>query len=82
MLSGQPNVYTKSLWNDVRVYLEQEVPKVTIGDITDFSTFFSAVIDERSFDKHHPILKQQSKVEILSLVEIAIKVLAGLFIQP
>ena len=47
----------KSLWNDVRAYLEQEVPKITIGDITDFSNFFSAVIDERSFDKHASYLE-------------------------
>ena len=47
----------KSLWSGVREYLEREVTEITVGDVTDFSNFFSAVIDERAFDKHASYLE-------------------------
>lgn len=39
----------KSLWKEVKERLVAEVKSITIGDVTDFSNFMSAVIDKSSF---------------------------------
>jgi 1-pyrroline-5-carboxylate dehydrogenase len=39
----------KSLWDDVRERLAEEVPRIRVGDVTDFENFMGAVIDGASF---------------------------------
>ena len=39
-----------SLWNDVRQYVGEMLSTIKMGDVTDFSNFVNAVIDEASFD--------------------------------
>jgi 1-pyrroline-5-carboxylate dehydrogenase len=39
----------KSLWDDVRERLADEVPRIRVGDVTDFENFMGAVIDGASY---------------------------------
>lgn len=41
----------ENLWDDVKKYMEEDLKKITVGDVEDFSNFVNAVIDEDSFDK-------------------------------
>jgi 1-pyrroline-5-carboxylate dehydrogenase len=41
----------ENLWPDVKKYMEEDLKKITVGDVEDFSNFVNAVIDEDSFDK-------------------------------
>lgn len=41
----------ENLWPDVKKYMEDDLSKITVGDVEDFSNFVNAVIDEESFDK-------------------------------
>ncbi|MEM9858767.1 MAG: L-glutamate gamma-semialdehyde dehydrogenase [Bacteroidota bacterium] len=40
-----------NLWSDVQDYLMEDIKSIKMGGTEDFSNFFNAVIDERSFDK-------------------------------
>jgi 1-pyrroline-5-carboxylate dehydrogenase len=39
----------KSIWDDVRERLADEVPRIRVGDVTDFENFMGAVIDGASY---------------------------------
>ena len=39
-----------SVWNRIEAKYVEEVGKITVGDVADFSTFIGAVIDKKSFD--------------------------------
>jgi 1-pyrroline-5-carboxylate dehydrogenase len=39
----------KSIWDDVRERLANEVPRIRVGDVADFENFMGAVIDGASF---------------------------------
>ncbi len=41
----------QNLWPDVKKYMEDDLKKIKVGDVEDFSNFVNAVIDEDSFDK-------------------------------
>jgi 1-pyrroline-5-carboxylate dehydrogenase len=48
--SASSRVYLpKSLWDDVRERLADEVPRIRVGDPADFENFMGAVIDSASF---------------------------------
>ncbi|MEQ8243271.1 L-glutamate gamma-semialdehyde dehydrogenase [Fulvivirga sp.] len=50
--SAASRVYVPSnLWDDVKKYLVEDLKSIKMGPTEDFSNFFNAVIDERSFDK-------------------------------
>ncbi|MDX1671307.1 MAG: L-glutamate gamma-semialdehyde dehydrogenase [Balneolaceae bacterium] len=40
----------KSCWDEFEEKLEQEVQKIKVGDVQDFTTFMGAVIDENAFN--------------------------------
>lgn len=40
----------RSLWKEVQTHIEDQVSRIKIGDVADFSNFMNAVIDEKSFD--------------------------------
>jgi len=40
-----------NIWEEVRNYMAEDLRKITVGDVMDFSNFVNAVIDEESFDK-------------------------------
>jgi 1-pyrroline-5-carboxylate dehydrogenase len=40
----------ESLWTDIRERIGDMISKITVGDVSEFSHFMNAVIDENSFD--------------------------------
>jgi 1-pyrroline-5-carboxylate dehydrogenase len=58
----------RSVWNKMRDSFLGEVESLPMGDVTDFSNFIGAVIDERAFAKHKAAVaraKRQRKLDIL-----------------
>ncbi len=58
-----------SIWADVKAQLVAEVNGIKMGPTEDFSNFFNAVIDEKSFDKIAAYIedaKKSSEVEIIA----------------
>jgi 1-pyrroline-5-carboxylate dehydrogenase len=58
----------RSLWGELKERLVAEVQKITMGDVTEFRNFMSAVIDRKSFDNIRSYLEEAKKnpdVEIL-----------------
>jgi 1-pyrroline-5-carboxylate dehydrogenase len=50
--SAASRVYVPSnLWDDVRKYLVEDLKSIKMGPTEDFTNYFNAVIDEKSFDK-------------------------------
>ena len=59
----------RSVWNRLRDPFLEEVEGMSMGDITDFSKFLGAVIDQRSFDRLTAVLDRvrgEDGVEILA----------------
>src|SRR4051812_2804925 len=59
----------RSVWNRLREPFLEEVDGMPMGDITDFSQFLGAVIDQRSFDRLTGVLDRvrgEDGVEILA----------------
>ncbi|HWC13986.1 MAG TPA: L-glutamate gamma-semialdehyde dehydrogenase [Actinomycetota bacterium] len=57
--SAASRVYVASnLWDDLRERLADEVPQIRMGDITDFSNFMGAVIDDRAYERHSDALAE------------------------
>ena len=48
----------RSVWNQLRDGLVDEVNGLPMGDVTDFSNFIGAVIDQRSFDRLSGVLNR------------------------
>lgn len=67
--SAASRVYVPSnLWDPVRERLADEVPEIAMGDITDFSNFMGAVIDDRAFKKHADALEEARSSKDLDVV--------------
>ena len=57
--SAASRVYVPSnLWDALRSRLSDQVPGIPMGDVTDFSNFMGAVIDDRAFKKHSDALAE------------------------
>jgi 1-pyrroline-5-carboxylate dehydrogenase len=59
----------RSVWDRLRDGFLDEVEGMSMGDVTDFSKFLGAVIDQRSFDRLNGVLERvrgESGVEILA----------------
>jgi 1-pyrroline-5-carboxylate dehydrogenase len=59
----------RSVWDRLRDGFLDEVEGMSMGDVTDFSKFLGAVIDQRSFDRLSGVLERvrgESGVEILA----------------
>jgi len=59
----------QSLWSRMGDDFVDEVESLTMGDVTDFSNFLGAVIDQRSFDRLSGVLERvrgESGVEVLA----------------
>ena len=59
----------RSVWNRLRNGLVDEVNGLPMGDVTDFSNFMGAVIDQRSFDRLSGVLDRvrgESGVDVLA----------------
>ncbi len=73
----------ENLWNDVLKYMEEDLTKIKVGDVEDFSNFVNAVIDEESFDKLAKYIdeaKLSDDAEVICGGEYDKKV--GYFIDP
>jgi len=58
----------KSVWKKMRGALLAEVEAVTMGDVTDFSNFMGAVIDDRAFAKHKKAIARAKRSKNLDVV--------------
>jgi 1-pyrroline-5-carboxylate dehydrogenase len=59
----------RSVWTRMRDRFVSEVESIPVGDVTDFSNFMGAVIDERAFAKHKKAIaraKRSAKLDILT----------------
>jgi len=73
----------RSVWNRMKDDFLAEVEAITVGDVTDFSNFMGAVIDERAFAKHRTAIeraRQGSGLDILVGGEVDDSV--GYFVRP
>jgi 1-pyrroline-5-carboxylate dehydrogenase len=59
----------RSVWQRMRKDFLDEVESIAMGDVTDFTNFMGAVIDDRAFDKHRKAInraKRSPKLEVLA----------------
>jgi 1-pyrroline-5-carboxylate dehydrogenase len=59
----------RSIWNGMRDKLVAEVEGLSMGDVTDFSNFMGAVIDQRSFSRLSGVLdraRNDASLEVLA----------------
>jgi 1-pyrroline-5-carboxylate dehydrogenase len=73
----------KSVWTKMKDSFLQEVEALPMGDVTDFSNFMGAVIDDRAFAKHKAAItraKRQAKLDIAVGGQTDDKV--GWFVRP
>jgi 1-pyrroline-5-carboxylate dehydrogenase len=82
--SAASRVYIPSnLWESLRERLAGEVPDIKVGDISDFSNFMGAVIDDRAYKKHSDALaeaKSDGSYEIVAGGEADDS--SGYFVRP
>src|SRR5829696_8648588 len=55
-----------SVWQKTRDSFLHEVETITMGDVTDFSNFMGAVIDDRAFAKHKAALARVARTKHLT----------------
>ncbi len=73
----------KSVWNKMKDSFLGEVEALPMGDVTDFSNFMGAVIDDRAFAKHKAAIaraKRQAKLDVVVGGQTDDKV--GWFVRP
>jgi len=73
----------RSVWNKLKDSFLGEVEAITMGDVTDFSNFMGAVIDDRAFAKHKAAIaraKRQAKLDVVVGGQTDDKV--GWFVRP
>ncbi len=73
----------RSVWKRMRDSFVAEVDAIAVGDVTDFSNFMGAVIDDRAFAKHKKAVtraKRSKTLEILAGGELDDSV--GYFVRP
>ncbi len=58
----------KSLWKRIKKYMAQDIDTIKIGSPEDFSVFYNAVIDEKSFDKISGYIAQAKKDKEVDIV--------------
>jgi 1-pyrroline-5-carboxylate dehydrogenase len=74
---------SRSVWKRMRDDLIAEVESLPMGDVTDFSYFMGAVIDDRAFAKHKTSIdraKGSTSLDILAGGEVDNS--AGYFVRP
>jgi len=73
----------RSVWKKMRDSFVSEVESITMGDVTDFSNFMGAVIDDRAFAKHKKAIsraKRSAKLDILTGGQVDDSL--GWFVRP
>ncbi|MCF6239740.1 MAG: L-glutamate gamma-semialdehyde dehydrogenase [Bacteroidales bacterium] len=59
----------KSLWEATKKHLQEQVAQIKVGDVSDFSNFMNAVIDEKAFDNimsYIELAKKSDSCEIIT----------------
>jgi 1-pyrroline-5-carboxylate dehydrogenase len=59
----------KSLWEETKKHLTKQIAEIKVGDVTDFSNFMNAVIDEKAFDNimsYIDLAKNSDQCEIIT----------------
>jgi len=59
---------SRSLWRKMRDSFIAEVDAISVGDVTDFSNFMGAVIDDRAFAKHKKAIVRAKRSRSLDIV--------------
>jgi 1-pyrroline-5-carboxylate dehydrogenase len=73
----------RSVWSRLKDDLVAEIESITVGDVTDFSHFMGAVIDDRAFAKHQAALQRATEVSSLDvLAGGTADDSVGYFVQP
>ena len=82
--SAASRVYVPSnLWDELKGLLIEDVSSIKMGDITDFTNFMGAVIDDRAFKKHSEALEEaKSSPEYDIVVGGDIDDSVGYFVSP
>jgi len=57
-----------NLWEEVKGYLMEDVKNITMGSPEDFKNFFTAVIDERAFDKIAGYIDQVKEAQTAEII--------------
>jgi 1-pyrroline-5-carboxylate dehydrogenase len=73
----------RSVWTRLKDSFLSEVESISMGDVTDFSNFMGAVIDDRAFAKHKNAIaraKRQARLDVLVGGQTDDKV--GWFVRP
>ncbi|WP_309647002.1 L-glutamate gamma-semialdehyde dehydrogenase [Nocardioides sp.] len=73
----------RSVWNRMKDDFLAEVDGIAMGDVTDFSHFMGAVIDERAFAKHQAAIARAKRTKHLTVLaggEVDDSV--GYFVRP
>ena len=74
---------SRSVWKRMKSSFIAEVESITMGDVTDFTNFMGAVIDDRAFAKHKKVIaraKRSKNLEILAGGQVDDSV--GYFVRP
>ncbi len=73
----------KSMWQEVKDYMEADLDEISMGTVEDFGNFVNAVIDEKSYDKIAAYIEQASQDSDAEIVFGGIcDKSTGYFIQP
>ena len=57
-----------SLWNEVKGYLKEDLDSIKMGDVTDFTNFVNAVIDEAAFDSITSYIEQAKESDAAEII--------------
>jgi 1-pyrroline-5-carboxylate dehydrogenase len=80
--SAASRVYAPSnLWEELRERLVEEVGGIKMGDVSDFSNFMGAVIDEKALAKHREAI-EEAKTSAKVLVGGGVDDSEGYFVEP
>jgi 1-pyrroline-5-carboxylate dehydrogenase len=81
--SAASRVYAPSnLWPELRERLVEEVGTIKMGDVTDFSNFMGAVIDDKSFARQREAIEHARSNDAEVLVGGGTDDSAGYFVEP
>ena len=80
--SAASRVYAPAnLWDELRERLVEQVRDIKMGDVSDFSNFMGAVIDEKALAKHREAIEEaRSKAKVL--VGGGVDDSEGYFVEP
>ncbi|MGZ8735634.1 MAG: L-glutamate gamma-semialdehyde dehydrogenase [Nocardioides sp.] len=59
---------SRSVWKKMRDEFIAEVEAIRVGDVTDFSNFMGAVIDDRAFAKHKKAIARAKRSKTLDVI--------------